>query len=161
MLWKVKLSGRCGVTIIELICVVAIMLIIASVAMPVGRNIIKKQKEIELRRALREIRMAIDEFHELASRFPGVRQQLDADNEDLYPPDLETLVEGIDLGLAVERKAKFLRRIPVDPMTGTTEWGFRSSRDEPDSEFWGGENIFDIYTKSNDTALDGTKYKDW
>lgn len=150
-----------GVTLMELICVVAIMLILAAVAMPVSQTLIKKQREMELRKALREIRKAIDEFHTVAESFPGVRMQLDADNEDLYPPELEILVEGIDLGLAVEKKIKFLRRIPVDPMTQSTEWGLRSSRDEPDSDFWGGENVFDVYTKSEATALDGSKYKDW
>ncbi len=150
-----------GVTIMELICVVTIMLILAAVAMPVSQTLIKKQKEMELRKALREIRKAIDEFHIVAETFPGVRMQLDADNEDLYPQELEILVEGIDLGLAVEKKIKFLRRIPVDPMTNSTEWGLRSSRDDPDSDFWGGENVFDIYTKSEATALDGSKYKDW
>ncbi len=150
-----------GVTIIELICVIAIMLILAAVAMPVAKTVTKKQKEIELRRALRQIRRAINDFHEIAVNFPGVRQQLDMDNQDLYPPDLEILVEGVDLGLAVEKKVKLLRRIPVDPMMGTTEWGLRSSRDEEDSEFWSGENVFDIYTKSRATALDGTKYKNW
>lgn len=150
-----------GVTIMELICVVAIMLILAAVAMPVSQTLIKKQKEMDLRKALREIRKAIDEFHIVAETFPGVRMQLDADNEDLYPQELEILVEGIDLGLAVEKKIKFLRRIPMDPMTNSIEWGLRSSRDDPDSDFWGGENVFDIYTKSEATALDGSKYKDW
>ena len=150
-----------GVTIMELICVVAIMLILASVAMPVSQTLIKKQKEMELRKALREIRKAIDEFHAVAETFPGVRMQLDADNEDLYPPELEILVEGVDLGLAVEKRIKFLRRIPVDPMTTSTEWGLRSSRDDADSDFWGGQNVFDVYTKSEATALDGSKYKDW
>ncbi len=156
-----RLRKSDGVTIIELICVVAIMLVLAAVAMPVAKTVTKKQKEIELRRALRQIRRAINDFHEIANNFPGVRQQLDMDNQDLYPPDLETLVEGIDLGLAVEKKVKLLRRIPVDPMTGTIEWGLRSSRDEEDSEFWSGENVFDVYTKSGATALDGTKYKNW
>lgn len=161
-MWGMAKPGRTnGVTIIELICVIAIMLVIASVVLPVGQTVIKKQKEIELRRALRQIRVAIDDFHELALNFPGVRQELDMDNQDLYPPELEILVEGIDLGLAVEKKVKFLRRIPVDPMTNSTEWGLRSSRDDDTSDFWGGENVFDVYTKSTGTALDGTKYKDW
>lgn len=150
-----------GVTIMELICVITIMLILAAVAMPVTQTLIKKQKEMELRKALREIRSAIDDFHDIAETFPGVRMQLDADNEDLYPPELEILVEGIDMGLAVEKKVKFLRRIPVDPVTNSTEWGLRSSRDEADSDFWGGENVFDVYTMSEATALDGSKYKDW
>ncbi len=153
-------SGR-GVTIMELICVIAIMMILAAVAMPVTQTLIKKQREIELRKALRKIRTAIDDFHEVAEHFPGVRMQLDADNEDLYPPNLEVLVEGIDMGLAVEKKIKFLRRIPLDPMTKSAEWGLRSSRDDPDSDFWSGENVFDIYSQSEATALDGSKYKDW
>jgi general secretion pathway protein G len=155
------LENADGVTIMELICVVAIMLILAAVAMPVSQTLIQKQKEMELRKALREIRKAIDEFHTVAESFPGVRMELDADNEDLYPPELEILVEGIDLGLAVEKKIKFLRRIPMDPMTKSKEWGLRSSRDEADSDFWGGQNVFDVYTKSEATALDGSKYKDW
>jgi len=129
--------------------------------MPVGKTVIKKQKEIELRKALREIRRAIDDFHEIAIAFPGVRQELDMENQDLYPPELEILVEGVDLGLAVEKKVKFLRRLPIDPMTNSIKWGLRSSRDDDKSDFWGGENVFDVYTKSTGTALDGTKYKDW
>jgi general secretion pathway protein G len=145
----------------ELICVIAIMLILAAVAMPVSQTLIKKQKEMELREALRKSRIAIDEFQTVAETFPGVRMQLDADNEELYPPELEVLAEGIDLGLAVEKRIKFLRRIPVDPMTNSIEWGLLSSRDDPDSDFWGGQNVFDVYTKSEATALDGSKYKEW
>ncbi|HYY68141.1 MAG TPA: hypothetical protein VE734_00275 [Terriglobales bacterium] len=133
---------------------ITILMILTGAAIPVVRVRIKREKEIELRRDLWEMRDAIDRYKDLADRNAF---QIKVGSEG-YPPDLETLVKGVD---SQGKKIRFLRRIPVDPMTGTTEWGLRSMQDDPQSTSWGGQNVFDVYTKSNATALDGTKYSDW
>ena len=143
-----------GFTLIELIVATAILLILTSLAVPLARVTIKREREHELRRDLWEMRDAIDRYKNDGDR--GAFQVKVGSFG--YPPDLETLVKGQDEG---GKKVRYLRKIPVDPMTGTTEWGMRSMQDDPDSDSWGGDNVFDVYSKSLGTALDGTKYKDW
>jgi general secretion pathway protein G len=147
-------AGTRGLTLVELIIAIAILTILTGAAIPMVRVTIKREKERELRRDLWEMRDAIDRYKDFAD-LGGVRTKVDSDN---YPPDLETLVKGVDKG---GKKYRFLRAIPVDPMTGNTDWGLRSEQDDPESESWGGQNVFDVYTKSEGTALDGTKYKTW
>ena len=143
-----------GLTLVELIVAIAILAILAGAAVPLARTTVRRSKERELRRDLWEMRDAIDRYKDAADRGAF---QIKVGTEG-YPPDLETLVKGIDSN---GKKLRFLRRIPVDPMTGSAEWGMRSMQDEPDSESWGGQNVFDVYTKSQGTALDGTKYSEW
>jgi general secretion pathway protein G len=143
-----------GFTLLELIIATAIMLVLSSLAVPLARLTITREKERMLREDLWEMRDAVDRYKDAADR-GGFRTKVDSQN---YPPDLETLVKGEDVN---GKKVRFLRKIPVDPMTGTTEWGLRSMQDDPDSDSWGGQSVFDVYTKSQGTALDGTKYKDW
>lgn len=150
-----------GYTFVELIVVTTIILILASAVQPLARVAIQRQKEAELRRVLREMRTAIDKFKDAADAQLIPTTELEAGSEG-YPPDLETLVDGVSVANdATGRKLKFLRRIPVDPMTGSTEWGMRSYQDKPDATRWGGQNVFDVYTNSGGTGLDGTKYRDW
>lgn len=149
-----KHRGEAGLTLVELIVTVAILAIIATAAVPVARFQVKRQKERELHYDLWQMRSAIDAYKDAADR--GAFQiKLDSFG---YPPDLQTLVNGVDVH---GKKVRFLRRIPVDPMTKSTDWGLRSMQDEPDSDSWGGQNVFDVYSKSDGTALNGTKYKDW
>ena len=148
-------SGPCrGFTVIELIVAMTILMILTAAATPVVRITIQRTKERELRRDLWEMRDSIDRYKDAADR-GAFQVKLDSQG---YPPDLETLVKGVDSN---GKKLRFLRRIPVDPMTGKTEWGLRSMQDDPDSDSWGGQGVFDVYTKSEGTALDGTKYKNW
>jgi general secretion pathway protein G len=150
-----------GYTFIELLVVSTIILILASAVMPLARVTATRQREAELRRALRELRTAIDRYKDAADT--GLIGSLDIKaGSEGYPPDLETLVQGVSAANdATGRKLKFLRRIPVDPMTRSTEWGLRSYQDKPDSTRWGGQNVFDVYTTDDGKALDGSKYKDW
>lgn len=151
-----------GVTLVEVVTVSAVLLVIASAAIPVSHTMVKREKELELQRALREIREAIDQFQIDARRFPGIRQTyLNASNEEGYPEELEWLYEGVDVGDAAGTKIKYLRRLPIDPMTGDTEWGTRSSRDRPGSLFSDGVNIFDVYSKSDAVGLNGEPYSTW
>ncbi len=143
-----------GLTLVELIIAIAILLILTGAALPLARVQIQRQREKDLRRALWEMRDAIDRYKDAADRGAF---QIKVGTEG-YPPDLETLVEGVDVQ---GKKVRFLRRIPLDPMTGGTEWGLRSMQDDPDSRSWGGQNVFDVYTKSEGEALDGTKYQEW
>ncbi len=150
-----------GFTFIELLVATAVIAILASAALPLARVSIKRQRELELKRALREMRTAIDQFKDWADagRISNTELQFGSEN---YPPNLQVLVDGVALANdASGSRKKFLRRIPIDPMTGTTDWVFRSYNDSPDSRVWGGQNVFDVRTKSEATALDGTKYKDW
>jgi len=150
-----------GFTFVELLVVCTILLILASAVMPLAKVSIQRQRESELRRALREMRTAIDKFKDTADAGGISNFDLKAGAEN-YPPSLETLVEGVTKANdATGVKLKFLRRIPIDPMTHSTEWGMRSYTDRPDSTSWGGSSVFDVYTKSEGKALDGTKYKDW
>ena len=150
-----------GYTFLELLVVTTIILILASTILPLARITAQRTREAELRRALREMRSAIDKFNEAAvlQQIAPTDLQPTADN---YPPDLDTLVDGVTANNdATGRKLRFLRKIPFDPMTRGTEWGLRSTQDKPDATKWGGQNVFDVYTTFDGTALDGTKYKDW
>jgi general secretion pathway protein G len=149
-------SGKsaAGFTLMELIVTTIILMVLTGMALPLMRLNIKREREKELRYDLWQLRDGIDRYKDAADR--GMFQiKLGSEG---YPPDLETLVNGVDVQ---GKKLRFLRKIPVDPMTGKAEWGMRSMQDDPTSESWGGDNVFDVYTKSEGTALDGTKYKDW
>ena len=143
-----------GLTLVELIVTVAILALLATAAVPVARFKVKRDRERELRRDLWEMRDAIDHYKDAADR-GAFQTKMDSQG---YPPDLETLVTGVDVQ---GKKVRFLRRIPVDPMTGKAEWGMRSMQDDPGSDSYGGQSVFDVYSKSQGTALDGTKYSDW
>jgi general secretion pathway protein G len=147
-------SPQAGLTLVELIVTVAILAILASAVVPLARFQAKREKERQLRYDLWQMRDAIDKYKDAADRHAFVTK-VDSGN---YPPDLDTLVNGVD---AQGKKLKFLRRIPVDPMTGKAEWTLRSMQDDPNSDSWGGQNLFDVASKSQGTALDGTKYSDW
>jgi general secretion pathway protein G len=155
---RIRTAGRnSGMTLLELILASAMLIVLASAALPVARVTIKRQKEAELRRTLRELRTAIDRYKDTADRN---LIQVEVGTEG-YPPDLETLVNGVELATARERKIRFLRKIPIDPMTGRADWGLRSVQDDPKSNSWGGQNVFDVYSRSNGIALDGSRYADW
>jgi general secretion pathway protein G len=139
---------------IELIATVTILAVLAAMAMPMVSFTMKREKERELRRDLWEMRDAIDRYKEYADH-NQLQTKLGSEG---YPPDLETLVKGVD---ATGHKLRFLRRIPVDPMTGKNEWGLRAMQDDRDSDSWGGQNVFDVHSQSQGTAIDGTTYKDW
>ena len=156
-----RLRAERGFTFVELLVVTTILLILASAVMPLARVSMQRQREAELRRNLREIRTAIDKYKDAVDAGMIASFDVKAGTEG-YPPTLETLVEGVTkAGDATGIKLKFLRRVPIDPMTRTTEWGMRAYGDRPDSTAWGGGNVFDVYTKSTGKALDGTKYRDW
>jgi len=146
--------GERGLTLVELIVTITILSILAGAAFPIARFAYKRQAERELRRDLWMMRDAIDRYKDAADR-GAFQTKVDSQN---YPPDMETLVNGVDVQ---GKKLKFLRRIPVDPMTGNAEWGLRSMQDDPDSDSYGGQSVFDVYSKSDGTALDGTKYNTW
>src|ERR1700758_5364365 len=143
-----------GFTLLELIIASAILVVLSTMAVPLARLTIQRERERQLRADLWEMRDAIDRYKDAADR-QLFQTKVDSQN---YPPDLDTLVKGVDVQ---GKKLKFLRKIPIDPMTGNTDWGLRSMQDDPDSDSWGEQNVFDVYTKSTGTALDGTKYKDW
>jgi general secretion pathway protein G len=150
-----------GYTFVELLVVSAIVLILASAVMPLARVTATRHREAELRRALREVRTAIDKYKDAADLGQISPLEMRLGNEG-YPPDLDTLVEGVTAANdPTGRKLKFLRRVPIDPMTRGTEWGLRAYQDEPDATRWGGQNVFDIHTTYEGTALDGTKYREW
>jgi len=156
-----RLASTRGFTFIELLVVSALLLVLASAAMPLAKVTMQRTREAELRRNLREIRTAIDKYKDAVDTGQIGSTDVRAGSEG-YPPDLETLVEGVSVaGDASGRKLKFLRRVPIDPMTNSSEWGIRSYQDRPDSTSFGGQNVYDVYTKSTATGLDGTKYKDW
>jgi general secretion pathway protein G len=144
-----------GVTLLEMIVVITILLILMGAAVPIMKVSVQRQREVDLRRALWEMRSAIDRYKDAADKNAF---QIKLGSEG-YPPDMDTLVNGVEI--AGGKKLRFLRRVPVDPMTGNTDWGLRSMQDDPQSDSWGGQNVFDVYTKSPGTALNGTKYKDW
>ena len=151
-----------GYTFVEILIVTTILLILASAAMPLVQVTAQRQREAELRRALRELRTAIDRYKDAADQGVIAKTEIKANSEN-YPPDLETLVEGVAMANdSTGRKLRFgLRRVPIDPMTNSTEWGLRSYQDEPDASSWGRQNVFDVYTRSEATGLNGTNYRDW
>jgi general secretion pathway protein G len=149
-----RFSKNRGFTLVELVIATTLLLILTSLVLPLARVTVKREKERDLRRALWEMRDAIDRYKEASEKGAF---QIKVGSEG-YPPELQTLVDGVDVG---GKKLKFLRRIPIDPMTGNTDWGLRSMQDDPDSDSWGGDNVFDVFTKSQGTALDDTHYKDW
>ena len=152
-----SLSRAAGMTILELIIACSILLVLSSMALPVFRYTVVRQKEADLHYDLRTIRDAVDRYKDLADQHK-FRTEVGSEN---YPPDLETLVKGVQIGAGDDKRLRFLRKIPVDPMTGRADWGLRCVSDDSDSTSWCGKNIFDVYTKSQGTALDGTKYSDW
>jgi general secretion pathway protein G len=149
--------SQIGMTLLELIIAASIILILSSAALPVFRFTVTRQKEAELHRQLREMRDAIDRYKDYSDR-NLIRV---AAGSEGYPPDLETLVKGVRIGAGDNSKIRFLRHIPIDPMTGRAEWGLRAIQDDPDSTSWGGQNVYDVYSKSQGTALDGTRYSEW
>lgn len=146
-----------GMTLLELTIACSILIVLASAALPMARFTVRRQREAQLRAALREMRTSIDRYKDAADKN---LIQVKAGTEG-YPPDLDTLVKGVQLAGAPDRHVRFLRRIPVDPMTGDTNWGLRSVQDDPDTTSWGGQDVFDVYSLSTGTALDDTKYSDW
>ncbi len=147
-------SNEAGLSLVELIVTVAILAVLATIAVPVARFRVQREKERELRYDLWQMRDAIDHYKDAAEK-GGFQVKIDTEG---YPPDLDTLVNGVDVQ---GKKVKFLRRVPVDPMTGKAEWGLRSMQDDPKGDSWGGQNVFDVYSKSQRTAIDGTKYSEW
>jgi len=150
----VKQKRQSGMTLVELIVAIAIMAILATGVLPISRTIVKREREKQLRAALWQMRDSIDRYKDAANRGAF---QIKLGSEG-YPPDMETLVKGVDVG---GKTIRFLRHVPMDPMTHSTEWGLRSMQDDPTSDSWGGQGVFDVYSKSTGTALDGTKYSDW
>ena len=158
---KTRSAAEKGYTFIELLVVSTIIMILASAIMPLAKVTATRTREAELRRSLREIRTAIDKYKDAADLGQIGSLDLKAGSEN-YPADLEQLVEGVrPANDMTDRKLKFLRKVPFDPMTRGTEWGMRSYQDKPDATRWGGQNVYDVYTTFEGTALDGTKYKDW
>jgi general secretion pathway protein G len=151
-------SRQRGMTLIELIVATTIMMLLTAMAVPMARSRVRREKERDLRLALREIHTAIDQYKDKADK--GELGQLKVGTEG-YPETLEILVEGVKIANQVDKKVKFLRRIPLDPMTNTREWGKRSMQDDPKSNAWGGQNVFSVYTTSMDKARDGTPYSEW
>jgi len=144
-------------TFVELMASITILLLLTTIALPLARLQIQRSKETELKRDLRQIREAIDRYKDFCDRgmIPAKAETFG------YPPDLQTLVDGVTLKGSVEAKYKLLRRLPIDPMTESADWGMRSMQDDVDSRSWGGQNVFDVYSKSDGMGLDGTKYSDW
>jgi general secretion pathway protein G len=146
-----------GMTLLELVIACAILLILATAVLPLAHVAVKRRKETELRRDLREMRDAIDLYKNASD---AGKIQVQAGTEG-YPPDLETLVNGVKLAGASDKRVHFLRKIPIDPMTGKKDWGMRSVQDDPDTTSWGGQDVFDVFTRSTGTALNGKKYSEW
>ena len=155
--YRLNRRSQAGYTMAELVMVAAVMVILAGAALPAVKFTARRTKEMELRHDLRTMRAAIDEYKRYSDM--GLIP-VDIGTEG-YPPELEVLVEGVDLAGMVDRKLKILRRIPVDPMTGEAEWGLRSYQDEPDSDSWGGENVYDVYSLSGGVGLNGVPYREW
>lgn len=150
-----------GYTFIELVIATAVMMVLASAALPIAKVSIRRQKEAELKQSLRDMRTAIDDFKRWADagRISTLGLSLTGEN---YPPSLEALVEGVPYANdPSDRRKRFLRRIPIDPVTGRADWGLRAYTDRPDATTWGGESVFDVYSKAPGTGLDGTRYRDW
>jgi len=156
--------GQDGFTILELIIVIMILSILTTAAVPMVRNSVKRERESELRLGLRQLRKAIDDYKRFNDMSGGAAIPIELRTPTGYPKELKVLVEGFIPANVVgtsQNRIRFLRRIPVDPMTGNTEWGMRSYKDKPDATEWGGEDVYDVFSKSNDKALNGTQYKNW
>jgi general secretion pathway protein G len=156
-IFRLRRRGQAGYTLAELVMVAAVMAILATAALPVAKFTAKRSKEAELRQGLRQMRNAIDEYKRYSDS-GLIPVDLGTDG---YPAELEVLVEGVDVVGQVDKKVKFLRRIPIDPMTGTDEWGLRSFQDEPDAESWGGEDVYDVFSLSEARGLNGVPYSKW
>jgi len=154
----VRRRGQAGFTLVELVCVSTLLVLMAGMALPVAHVMERRARELELKQTLRRMRRAIDAYHWTVKQVPSAKENATAED---WPEDLDVLVEGLDLGLAKEIKVKFLRRIPVDPLTGEAEWGKRSSKQDLDDDSWDGTHVFDVFSLAEGTALDGTEYKDW
>lgn len=156
-----KRKNQRGLTLVELIVAFTIMTLLTAMAVPIAKYKVRREKEQQLRYALREMRTAIDKYKDAADA--GLLDQTVAGKMDTfgYPESLEVLVEGVKLGGTVDKTVRFLRRIPKDPLTNSYDWGLRSMQDDPDSSAWGGQNVFDVYTKSIERAADGTPYSQW
>src|SRR5579859_421845 len=152
-----RISPSAGMTLLELIIACSILMVLSSMALPAFRYTVIRQKEAELHYDLRTMKDAIDRYKDLADQHK-FRTEVGSEN---YPPDLDTLVKGVQIGAGDDKRLRFLRKVPVDPMTGQADWGLRCVSDDPDSTSWCGKNVFDVYSKSTGTALDGTKYSDW
>ncbi len=151
-----------GYTFVEILIVASLIMILASAVQPLAKVAMQRQREAELRRALRELRTAIDDFQMAATQTQQIPATALKPDSEGYPPSLDILVEGVTpANDASGRKLRFLRRVPVDPMTRSDDWGLRSYQDKPESTSWGGQNVFDVYSKSEGRALDGTRYRDW
>lgn len=150
-------TGSAGYSLVEMVLVASLLTILAGVTLPVAKHAVKRQKEMELRHHLRTMRNAIDEYKRY-SDLGLIPVDFDTDG---YPPELENLVEGVEIVGQIDKKIRFLRRIPVDPMTGEAEWGLRSYQDEPDAPSWGGENVYDVYSTSEGVGLNGVPYSEW
>ncbi|HKV28274.1 MAG TPA: type II secretion system protein [Candidatus Acidoferrales bacterium] len=151
------MRAAAGMTLLELIVACGILIVLSGMAVPMARVQIKRQREAQLRYDVMQIRNAIDRYKDAADH-NLIRIETGTEG---YPPDLQTLVDGVQLAGAPDRHVRFLRQIPADPMTGTADWGLRSVQDDADTTSWGGQDVFDVYSKSTGTALDGTKYSDW
>jgi general secretion pathway protein G len=154
---KTRPRQQAGMTLLELIIACTILLILSTAALPIARHSIIHAKERELRRDLREMKDAIDRYKDAADK-NLIRTEVGNEN---YPPDLETLVKGVNVGAGTDKKVRFLREIPTDPMTGQKDWGFRCVSDDSDSTSWCGRNVFDVYSKSTATGTDGRRYSEW
>jgi len=150
--------GERGFTLVELVVAFTILLILSTMALPLARYTVRRDKEIALRNALVEMRHAIDHYKDTSDQQKIVAGKIDSNG---YPESLQAMVDGVKLTGSPDKKMKFLRRLPLDPMTHTREWGVRSMQDDPDSMAWGGQNVFDVYTKSQEKAADGTPYSEW
>ena len=151
-------GSRRGMSLVELIVAFTILALLTTMALPLARYKVRRDRERELRYVLREMRTAIDKYKDLADQGQLGIQKMDSDG---YPESLDALVEGVQVSGTVDKKIRFLRRVPRDPITNTFEWGLRSTQDDPKSTSWGGQNVFDVYTKSTEKAGDGTPYSDW
>lgn len=157
MMRKLSTRGQAGYTLAELVMVAAVMVILAGAALPAVKFTARRTKEMELRHHLRSMRDAIDTYKRYSD---SGMLAVDIGTEG-YPAELDDLVEGVEIVGQIDRKIKLLRRIPVDPMTGEAEWGLRSFQDDADSDSWGGENVFDVYSLSNGVGLNGVPYREW
>lgn len=152
------MSRQGGFTLLELVVTATVLMILASVTVPLARNGLKRQQELELRRTLREVRTALDDYKRMAEQQKIKAPPVEA---NFYPESLIILVEGVPMAGSLSRKVKFLRRIPVDPMTGKAEWGLRNTSDDANSTSWGGGHVYDVYSLSNATGMNGIPYREW